>query len=170
MNRTTLIFIMLLILFCTICISCHDRSVVNYEKSQSSKMEQVTIEVPFIRLQNYFLKNIPYNREVSELQLVVIKNELDFHARFGMTTTMGVEGKPTEIDFSKDFVIALIDKVTDISGVIDVNVLKLKDNRVLELSYKSSLGEKQSYSTQRFVAIAIDKEFEEYAIEIKCEE
>jgi len=71
--------------------------------------KDVTKEVAFEIAKNYFFKNdqaIPTSPKIT--------TEEDFEKLFGMATTMGEDGKPTEIDFTKKFVLAIVLPVTDI--------------------------------------------------------
>ena len=53
-------------------------------------------EVPFEVAKNYFFKN---NQVIPEYPKIV--SEEEFNKLFGMATTMGEDGKPTAIDFTR---------------------------------------------------------------------
>jgi hypothetical protein len=80
-----------------------------------------------------------------------------FNEIFGMATKMGKDGKPTEIDFSKQYVIAVILPETDLStNVSPISLLKNTKNEIT-LNYKSVVGQKQSWTSRPNFAIIIDK-------------
>ena len=77
-----------------------------------------------------------------------------------MATAMGKDGKPTAIDFSKQFVIAIILPITEIET--EINPVKVEENGdSLLYSYEVKTGEKQSYSIQPVSIIILDKKYEE---------
>ena len=115
-------------------------------------------EVPFAVANNYFFKNgqsIPTNPKV-------VTDE-DFNRLFGMATTMGPDGKPTEIDFSKQFVLAIVLPVTDVET--DIKPMKVETKgQMLRYTYAVKAGQKQSYSTQPVAIILIDRKYKDQDI------
>lgn len=113
-------------------------------------------DVPFEVARNYFFKNnsaiLPDNPQIT--------TEEEFNKFFGMATTMGKDGKPTAIDFSKQFVIAVVLPVTDIETEINPVKVEEKGDSLL-YSYEIKKGEKQSYSIQPVSIIILDKKYEE---------
>lgn len=59
--------------------------------------------VKYAVARNYFV-----NRNAAIPQDMKIQSRKDFDRCFGMAATMGKDGKPTEIDFEKSFVIAKV--------------------------------------------------------------
>jgi len=112
-------------------------------------------EVPFEVAKNYFFKNgqdIPASPKITRAE--------DFEKLFGMAAFAGEDGKPTEIDFAKQFVLAIILPVTDIeTEITPVKVMEKGDT--LFYSYKIKTGEKQSYSSQPQSIIILDKQYED---------
>ena len=109
--------------------------------------------VPYIKARNYFFRNdaqIPNNP--------VINDEKTFNSYFGMATVMGEEGKPTEIDFSKQFVIATVLPVTDISTRIEPTKLKVND-RQIDYAYTIVKGRKMSSKMQPCLILVIDRKY-----------
>lgn len=82
-----------------------------------------------------------------------------FDEVFGMATTMGEEGKPTAVDFSSQYVIAVVLPVT--SEAVSLEPVKLikRGNGEMEFSYRIKNGGKQSYSIRPFLAVAVDTAF-----------
>ena len=71
-------------------------------------------EVPYTKLERYFFKNnaeIPTNPKIDTRE--------QFDSLFGMATVMGPNGRPTEVDFAKQFVIAVVLPVTNQETEID---------------------------------------------------
>ena len=113
-------------------------------------------EVSFEVAKNYFFKNgkdiLPANPKIT--------TEEEFSKLFGMATTMGKDGKPTPIDFGKQFVLAVVLPVTDFET--EINPVKVEDKGdSLFYSYEVKTGEKQSFSIQPISIIAIDKKYED---------
>jgi putative lipoprotein len=80
---------------------------------------------------------------------------------------MGKGGEPTKIDFNKNFAIAYILPQTNRKTDLAPLSLTLKKKR-LELQYKLEQGKAQTYFTQPFFIIVVDKKYVDYNIvEIK---
>jgi len=120
----------------------------------STENNEIKTEVAFIIAQNYFFRNgqsIPANPKITTSK--------EFNQLFGMATTMGEEGKPTEIDFSKQFVLATVLPVTDTAT--EILPIKLEEkNDTLYYSYDIKIGEKLSFSIQPLSIIILDKKYE----------
>ena len=86
---------------------------------------------------------------------------------FGEAAFMGKGGEPTKIDFNKNFAIAYILPQTNRKTDLAPLSLTLKKKR-LELQYKLEQGKAQTYFTQPFFIIVVDKKYVDYNIvEIK---
>ena len=112
--------------------------------------EEVTFEVA----KNHFFKNdqtIPASPKIT--------TEEEFSKLFGMATTMGEDGKPTEIDFTKQFVLAIVLPVTDIATEITSVKLEAKGDSLF-YTYNVKTGEKQSFTIQPVSIIILDKKYE----------
>lgn len=77
-------------------------------------------EVAFEVAKNYFFKN---NQEIPSSPKITTSEE--FGKLFGMATTMGKEGKPTEIDFTNQFVLAIVLPITNLAT--EINPIKLEE-------------------------------------------
>ena len=75
---------------------------------------------------------------------------------FGEATFMGKGGEPTKIDFNKKFAIAFILPQTNRKTVLEPLSLTLKGKQ-LDLLYKLEQGKVQTYFTQPFFLIVVDK-------------
>jgi uncharacterized lipoprotein NlpE involved in copper resistance len=69
----------------------------------------------------------------------------------------GAEGQPTKIDFSKQYVMAILKPTTDLSTTLVPKALERNAKGNLVLTYAYTTGEKQSYSTRPCFAIGVDK-------------
>lgn len=117
-----------------------------------SKNEMNRRDVSYTMANNYFVKNT-----VSTLDNPKIETSEKFNEIFGMATTMGKMGKPTEIDFTKQNVIAVILPETDFTTSLNPISLKRNEKEELVLTYQNIIGEKQSFKTRPSFAIIIDK-------------
>ena len=77
-------------------------------------------EVVFEVAKNYFFKNDQVIPEYPK-----ITTEEEFTKLFGMATKMGEDGKPTAIDFTKQFVLAIVLPETDFAT--EINPVKVED-------------------------------------------
>lgn len=109
-------------------------------------------DVPFAIAKNYFVKNT-----VNTLDNPKIETAEKFGEVFGMATTMGENGKPTNIDFSMQNVIAVVLPETDMDTQISPVALQKNEKGNMVLIYKSVVGQKQTFSIRPFFAIIVDK-------------
>jgi hypothetical protein len=119
--------------------------------SDSQGKPQAT-NIAFVVAKNYFVNNT-----VKKLDNPKIETAEKFNEIFGMATTMAKDGKPTEIDFSKQYVIAVVLPETDLSTNINLISLLKNNKNEITLNYKSVVGEKQSFTTIPNFAIIVDK-------------
>lgn len=124
-------------------------SYISAEAETKSGAEEVAFEVA----KNYFFKNnqaIPASPKIT--------TEEEFRKLFGMATTMGEDGKPTPIDFSKQFVLAIVQPVTDMATeIVPKKVMEKGDT--LFYDYDVKVGQKQSFSIQPISIIILDKRY-----------
>ncbi len=103
---------------------------------------------------NYFFKNnaeIPANPKISSAD--------EFQSLFGMAAVMGKDGAPTAIDFSKQFVLAVVLPVTDIYTEVQPVDVKAQDGELV-YEYSVKTGEKMSYSMRPMALIVLDREYD----------
>lgn len=115
--------------------------------------------VPYSIARNYFVKNDFEPSLASNWVMPDITEQSEFEKIFGMATTMGENGKPTEIDFSKQYVIAIIDPITNLASEYQIKGLKLKSN-TLHLDYSLIQGEKMTSTMQPCLILVIDKKYQ----------
>lgn len=130
----------------------HSLRDVNGKKWLADMESQNTTNIVYTIANNYYVNNT-----VKTLDNPKIETAEKFNEIFGMATTMGVAGRPTEIDFSKQYAIAVILPQTDLATTIyPISLLRNTKNEI-SLQYKSVVGEKQSFSTQPNFIIIVDK-------------
>jgi hypothetical protein len=71
---------------------------------------------------------------------------------------MGNDGKPTEIDFTKQFVLAIVLPVANLATEITPDRLDEKGDTLFYF-YDAKVGEAQSYSTQPISLVILDKKY-----------
>ena len=121
-------------------------------------------EVVFEVAKHYFFKN---DLDILPASPKITSEEV-FNKLFGMATLMGKDGKPTEIDFSKQFVLAIVLPVTDFAT--EINPLKVEEKGdSLFYHYEVKMGEKQSFSIQPVSIIILDKKYEDKEVSLKAE-
>jgi len=119
-------------------------------------------EVPFKIAKNYFFKN----GNDAQLKDPKITSEKTFHDLFGMATTMGPDGKPTDIDFNKQFVLAIVLPLTD--KATEIFPIKVEeDGNSLYYTYEVTTGEKLSYIIQPVSIIILDKRYKNQEVILK---
>ncbi|MBQ6166466.1 MAG: hypothetical protein IJK41_03415 [Muribaculaceae bacterium] len=118
----------------------------------AQKIDDVATPIHYTTLENYFVRN---DVDCSKQQRLIIDNKQDFEGYFGTAATMG--GLPTEINWKKQYVVAIILPETKrATSVKPVNV-KVTDNDCMVFSYHVKKGDKMSHSMVPFTAVAIDK-------------
>lgn len=109
---------------------------------------------PYKEAKNYFVKNT-INATLDDPK---IENQEDFDKVFGMATTMGENGKPTSIDFSKEFVVALVQEPS--TQTIELKPISIRKNsNILEIKYRRIVGKTKSYTSQSSMILVIDKKY-----------
>ncbi|MBN2694035.1 hypothetical protein JXR93_05190 [bacterium] len=120
------------------------------------KKEESLKTVPFSFAKNYFVKN-----SASEESLKINKIEsIDvFESIFGMATLMGDNGTPTVIDFKNQFLVSYIVPETDIKTEINVKNIIQNEKNELVVNLEIKEGEKQSFTSQPFILLIVDKKY-----------
>ena len=145
------IFIPIVVMTTLTLISCQD----NKKKTNpvnETQINSVSSDIPFTIAKNYFVNN-----SIKQLDNPKIEADKRFNEIFGMATTMDKNGKPTEIDFSKQYVIAVLKPETELNVSIEPESLKRNKKEEIVFTYKYKTGEKQPYTTLPNIAIIVDK-------------
>ncbi|MCL4638506.1 MULTISPECIES: hypothetical protein [Olivibacter] len=114
------------------------------------------LEVPYVLAENYFVRN---DFDETSLSTPKISSREEFDKIFGMATVMGDQGKPTPIDFTKQFAIAVISPADELAVKMKAVSLQKKEGHLL-LRYKQDIGAKLSMKIQPFLLLVVDKKFD----------
>ena len=125
----------------------------NKQAAVPTEGNEASDKVAFEVAKNYFFKN---DQEIPASPKITTAEE--FGKLFGMATTIGEDGKPTEIDFMKQFVLAIVLPVTNLATEITPNRLEEKGDTLFYF-FNAKVGEAQSYSTQPISLIILDKKY-----------
>jgi len=122
---------------------------------------QGTTTVPYTEAKNYFVKNTYKSNAVAVKKIV---SQQEFEEIFGAAATMGKDGMPTMIDFSKDYVIALIGTETNanLNPEFKIESLVKKGNSVI-LSYAKSAWSTNtpaSYNIMPMKILIVSKQYD----------
>ena len=128
--------------------------------TESDTNNKGTDEVAFEVAKNYFFKN---DQQIPESPKITTEEE--FNKFFGMATVMGEDGKPTSIDFTKQFVLAIVLPVTDTATEINPVKVEVKSDSLF-YTYEVKTGEKQTYSIQPVSIIILDKQYEDNEVKL----
>ncbi|MCC9044446.1 hypothetical protein LNQ81_17395 [Myroides sp. M-43] len=113
--------------------------------------------VPYGIAKGYYVLNTVNNEKVESLR---ITSQDYFDRFFGMAAVMGKDGKPTEIDFKKSFVLALIGQPSEKDTTFDVATL-VENGDALELTYMiKQEDETRSFTIHPCVILVVDKTYE----------
>lgn len=122
--------------------------------------------IKYQEARNYFV-----NSNAPQQTSTKITSQQEFDRFFGMATTMAKDGKPTKVDFTKQFVVPIILPVTDQATEIkDVKIKKSKsagagDN--LLVTYRVDRGEHRSFSIQPCRILILDNQWKNSDVEVK---
>ena len=117
-------------------------------------------EVPFTVAERYFFNNgqeIPSDPKIT--------TEEAFKTFFGMATVMGEGGKPTPIDFDKQFVLAVVLPTTTISTDITPKKVEVTEDYI-NYSYDIVCGKELSYTIQPVSIIILDKKYRDKQVNL----
>lgn len=112
------------------------------------------VDVPYKVANGYFVRN-----DVKKLPNGKISKQKDFEASFGMAAVMGNDGRPTEIDFNNQYVIAVSKPVTDRFTELELVSLKGDGDGGLVFVYRTKAGQQLSYSMQPSLVVVVDKKY-----------
>lgn len=91
-----------------------------------------------------------------------------FGQLFGMATVMGPGGRPTEIDFHKQFVIPVVLPETSKATTIQLGKL-VEEGGGLTLYYKVKEGEQRSYTIRPMELLIVDGAYRDRPITLKAQ-
>ena len=117
-------------------------------------------EVPYTKMQHYFFKNgaeIPEEAKISDAAR--------FERLFGTAAVMGENDRPTPVDFAREFVIAVVNPVTDHTTELQAESLR-QENGTLVFTYRKTVGGRQTWSMQPVLLIKVDKKYETRTVQL----
>lgn len=127
----------------------------------TSSFGQNKSNIPFKLANNYFVNNTFKRSDITGNKIL---SAIKFAEIFSMATVMGNDGKPTSIDFTKQFVIVVIDEVTDFNTTLIPEKLVKISNKKLNFEFETKIGEKQTMTTRPFIIIIVAKKYKNYKI------
>lgn len=115
---------------------------------------QTSRNIPFRLANNYFIQN-----SVKTIGSPKITSQNEFDQIFGSAAVMAKNGRPTPIDFKKQYVIVAAKPESDHS--IEMKALSLHQNKAGQLvfEYQTTIGPKQSYTIRPFLLVVVDKKY-----------
>ena len=152
MTTKTFALVTVISMFLYSCNSISKKETTANEVAINVDLNEKWTNVPFGIASNYFVRNT-----VKKLDNPKIETQEKFKKIFGMAGIMTDDGKPTEIDFSNQFVFAVILPKTDLDIKIKPVSLNKNEKGEMILTYKTTVGAKQSYIKVPNFAIIIDK-------------
>ena len=118
-------------------------------------------EIPFEEVKNYFFRN---NADIPESP--VIDSSEQFDKLFGAAAFMGKDGQPTSVDFSKEFVIAIVNPVTDCHTELTPESLRKVDDELV-FTYRETIGEQQSWTMRPILLVKVDRKYRTESVRIE---
>ena len=110
-------------------------------------------DIPFEEVKNYFFRN---DADIPESP--VIDSSEQFGELFGAAAFMGKDGQPTRIDFNKEFVIAVVNPVTDCLTELAPESLQKVDGELV-FTYRETIGEQQSWTMRPILLVKVDRQY-----------
>ncbi|MCT4327732.1 hypothetical protein [Chryseobacterium indologenes] len=127
----------------------------NKAQTETSAQKNKSTDIPFLIAERYFVNNTVKG----PLESPKIETQEQFDKVFGPAAAMGNNGLPTKIDFSKQFVIAVVKPDTDkATTIVPVSLQKQADGKLV-FTYQVKEGEKQSHISSVSLPIIVDKSF-----------
>ena len=117
----------------------------------SCKKAPETVSVPFEKLESHFaLVEGPKTLKITDQETF----ERTFNPSYNMGTT-----PQAPLDFSKEFVLAVINPVTDERTTLAPVSLVLENDKLV-FTYSEQIGEKVSYTSSPCLIIRVDKQYD----------
>jgi hypothetical protein len=153
--KAELVYLFMLPLLCLYAFISQSETKLHAE-TNSASLTAVTMQdtIPYIIAQNYFVKNT-----VDSISDPTIESKDVFDSCFGFATRSGSQGKPTAVDFTREFAIAVIlPKSNFAMNIIPVSLTTGNDDTIV-FHYKIEEAGKQSFTSRSFVLLFVDKKF-----------
>lgn len=156
----------ILLLTGTLFASCNTKSTSKSDENAVAQQTEVVKRsdvVPFTEAKRYFANNTYKEAEVKK-----ITNQEEFDSIFSPSPVMGKDGEPTTIDFSNNYVLAIIEAESNKTPEIIVNTLKQEDNVIL-LDYSLVNKEETTFTIKPTMILIIDNKYQGELKSIKTE-
>lgn len=157
MNKKNFKALLILAMGCGLLFACQGRA--KQAQADTSNVDSVNVEtavgaadIPYTPIERYFVKNT-----VKSIENPKITTPEAFDNVFGAAAVMGEGGKPTVIDFSKQYVIAVVLPETEYATTLSPVSLQKNENGEVQFTYKVEKGEKQTYTQRPCLVILVDK-------------
>lgn len=143
------------LLMITSCGKKNDQAIIT-DKQATAEVKTEENIIPYTVAERYFVKN----SVESGLKTLKITSKEEFDKYFGAATVMGENGTPTAIDFSNQFVIAIINAESNKTEDISLKSLTQVDNK-LKVDYKiTTQDDTKSYISRLSLILIVDKKYD----------
>lgn len=148
-------------LICYLSCLCLLSSCIRFSYSEGETSNTIISDSMYDVAKNYFVKNTvsdDYNG------IHKITDQTQFDSLFGAATTMGEDGKPTEIHFDKHVVLAIIQPETNKEEKdVKINLNYLK-NKII-VNFELVKGKELSHTFRPNTILILNKKYKDYSIE-----
>ena len=140
------------------------RAITDVKMEKGKIADYRPFRIPYTLAKGYFLRN---DVEADEFPSKITSQE-QLSEFFGMATVMGEEGKPTEIDFNKSFVVPVVYPVTDLETSIVISRFWHIEPDVLMLVAGAIRGkEPRSFTIRPIELVVVDRDYLNYTIDLR---
>jgi len=120
-------------------------------------------DIKYSEAKNYYFRN-----DAVAPSSPKITSQEQFDELFGAAPVMGTDGEPTQIDFTKQFVIATILPETDCPTEIIPRTLKTSGDSLI-FTYKANRREKSTFTMRPIYLLIVDKNNDRHTTIVKEE-
>lgn len=113
------------------------------------------------------VKNYYFRNDASVPSSPKITSQEQFDSLFGAAAFMGKDGRPTSVDFDKQFVIAVVLPETDTETALEPLSLTRSGGK-LTFTYGKMESGKVSYTMRPVLLVAVDRSDETDEVVLKC--
>ncbi|WP_440121858.1 copper resistance protein NlpE [Tenacibaculum sp. Ill] len=146
-------FLGALLLVVSAFVGCNLSSNKSKDTKEETTKTNETVTVTYKVASRYFIKN-----NVTKLPSKINSRE-EFEKYFGAATVMGEDGKPTPIDFEKEYVIAVTVEASN--KLIELQPISLtKTGEEINFDYSVTEGGETSYTSRTALVIIVSKKIE----------
>ncbi|WP_345230973.1 hypothetical protein [Olivibacter ginsenosidimutans] len=114
------------------------------------------IDIPYTVAKNYFVRN---DFDPSKLLTPKITTQESFDKLFGMATVMGKDGKPTPIDFTRQYAIAVILPAAERRIKLTVEALQQSNQQIILRYTEEDEGSSSTMKMQPFLLLIVDRQY-----------